>query len=297
MDVVEVAHRCYAGIYPENTVGAAEMATSGEHHPVPDMVEIDVQPCQGDAVVVFHDEDLRKRGERGLTDRSGVPWRTPCDTVLDAEVLESGERVPTLESVLSVIPPEVGVNIELKDVGTEEVQFRWGDSVSGDLGRALPPDERDERRRLWHDFVERVLRIASGAENDILLSSFFEGAIAAARSVDGSVPAAFLLYSGIRDGLEVVERYGLEAVHPPLDMVEGPFFNSRTHTDRTFADVDLVSEAEERGIAVNAWTVNTWYEADRMVDAGVDGIITNYPGLLRFTEDGPARHPDRGSSR
>ncbi len=39
-----------------------------------------------------------------------------------------------------------------------------------------------------------------------------------------------------------------------------------------------VAEAQALGLVVNAWTVNAPDELERMIDAGVDGIITDYPG-------------------
>ena len=46
-----------------------------------------------------------------------------------------------------------------------------------------------------------------------------------------------------------------------------------------FSDVtvELVQEAHELGLVVCAWTVNEIEDLENMVDAGVDGIITDYP--------------------
>ena len=40
---------------------------------------------------------------------------------------------------------------------------------------------------------------------------------------------------------------------------------------------ELVDEAKKLGLLVCAWTVNEIEDLERMVDAGVDGIITDYP--------------------
>ena len=46
-----------------------------------------------------------------------------------------------------------------------------------------------------------------------------------------------------------------------------------------FKDVtsELVDEAKKLGLLVCAWTVNEIEDLERMVDVGVDGIITDYP--------------------
>ena len=43
----------------------------------------------------------------------------------------------------------------------------------------------------------------------------------------------------------------------------------------------LVADAHARGLAVLAWTVNEPADMERLIDMGVDGIITDYPDRLR----------------
>ena len=47
-----------------------------------------------------------------------------------------------------------------------------------------------------------------------------------------------------------------------------------------FKDVtsDLVEEAHELGLLVSTWTVNEPTDLERVIDAGVDSIVTDYPG-------------------
>ena len=46
-------------------------------------------------------------------------------------------------------------------------------------------------------------------------------------------------------------------------------------------DAAQVKEAHDLGISVIVWTVNEAAEMARFIDIGVDGIITDYPDLLR----------------
>jgi glycerophosphoryl diester phosphodiesterase len=276
-DVMEIAHRSYAGVYPENTVLAAEKASNGDEHDQPDMIEIDVQPCKGEGIAVFHDEKLGKRGELGLTGKEGVTWKKECEEVFDAEVLDSGEKIPRLEEFLKAVPEEVSVNIELKDVDSEEVEFRWeeGDLL---LGEKLDSETLERNRLIWKPFVEKVLEVAERFENEILISSFFEGAIAATSEVDPGIDTAFLFWNSIEEGLEVVEKYDCEALHPPVDMISrSAYFNQKTYTQGGFNDRDLVEWAHSRGKKVNVWTIENWHQAREMKEADVDGLITNYP--------------------
>ena len=146
-DTLLIAHRGFAGIYPENTLAAME----GSSKEGSDMIEIDVQPCADDTVVVFH--DLRLDGK---TDEEGIVTETDCETVLSAEVLDSGETIPTLEEAMDVIPASVAVNIELKYSGRADE-----DTEASELSNRLLP------------LVERTRKIALEQNNAILISSFF----------------------------------------------------------------------------------------------------------------------------
>lgn len=278
-DVALIAHRGFAGENPENTVAAVQAATAAPEDTRPartggrraDCVEIDVVPTADGDVVVFHDDELAGRGDdgdRGLTDAAGIVWETASETVTGAEVLDSGETVPLLVDVLDAVPVDVGVNIELKNPGRRSRSFRPGEK--------LPRDALDDRKAVWRPFVEHVLDIVDGSDNDVLFSSFHEAALATVHELS-AYPIAPLLTDSIADGLTLAREYDAAAVHPPIEMIRGtPFFEASR-----FADIDLVATTHEAGRDVNVWTVKTWYEADRLSAAGVDGLIADYSTLLR----------------
>ena len=268
-DVTVIAHRGFAGRYPENTVAAVEAAANGgTGHAPADMVEIDVIPTADGTPVVFHDDTLGGRPDGGLTDRSGVVWETDTGTVTGAKVLGTDETVPTLTEVLDAVPASVGVNVELKNPGSDELAF----------GTALSDDALAAQEDVWRPFTERVLDVVGEYANDVLVSSFYEAALSTVRERDPSVPLAALAVSDARTGLDIARRYDCDAIHVALDAVPGtPFFDDGSH-----AVDDLVAVAHEEGRELNTYTVETWYQARQLVAAGVDGIIADYPGLLGF---------------
>jgi glycerophosphoryl diester phosphodiesterase len=265
-----IAHRGFAGQYPENTVGAFERAAECDGAP---MIELDIVPTADGRVVVFHDSKLSGRdgGEEGLTDADGYVWEHTWEELKDVEVLESGETIPTLERSFEAIPDDVGVNVEFKNPGTTDVRF--AENLSGETLEA--------QKEKWRPMTERALDVASNFENDVLVSSFYEAALATVRDVDPDVPVAFLFWDSIEEGLEITREYDCEAVHPPYDMIRGaPFFNDGYSVDAgSFEDIDLVEVAHGEGRAVNTWTVGTWYQAEQLAAAGVDGVIADYPNL------------------
>ncbi|ADD05135.1 glycerophosphodiester phosphodiesterase [Natrialba magadii ATCC 43099] len=277
-DPALIAHRGYAGVAPENTVGAAVAAASREDTT---MIELDVQPAACGTPVVIHDERLegdpsRSRAGRPLTDATGLVWETALADIQSASVLGTDETVPTLADVLAAVPDSVGVNVELKHCGASDLRF----------AELLGPDERAERRALWTPFVERVVADCDAFGGEILFSSFCEGALAAAREVGPEYDRAVLVWDALESGLELARRYDCEAIHPPRNAIAGLPLAGTEYAgfDSEAPAIDIVETAHEEGRAVNVWTVETWVQYDQLAAAGVDGIIVEYPGLRRGSD-------------
>ena len=134
----------------------------------------------------------------------------------------------------------------------------------------------------WRPFVERVLDVVEGAGNDLLFSSFCEGALVAVRELS-SLPVAPLVAESIADGLAIAREHDAAAIHPPIDAIRGtPFFDAERFADGgETSGPGLLSAAHDAGREVNVWTVETWYQADRLAAAGVDGLVAAYSTLLR----------------
>ncbi|GAB3671172.1 glycerophosphodiester phosphodiesterase [Halopiger thermotolerans] len=266
-----IAHRGYAGVAPENTVGAAVRAADRDETT---MIEIDVQPAACGTPVVVHDERLegtRLRDGRPLTDAEGFVWEMPLEGVRDARVLGTDETVPTLAALLEAVPEAVGVNVELKNPGATDLRF----------GETLAPDERDARRAVWAPFVERVVAECRAFDGDLLFSSFCEGALAALREAAPEYAAAPLIWDDLEAGLTIADRYDCEAIHPPRNAVAGVPLATTVYAGLPAAEpaIDVLERAHADGRAVNVWTVETWGQFEQLAAAGVDGIIADYPGF------------------
>lgn len=204
--------------------------------------------------MVFHDDGLSEREEGGLTDVEGLVWETDPSTVTSAEVLESGQTIPTFEALMDAVPPEVGINIELKNRGSEDLEFAID----------LAGDGLEAQKDLWRPFVRDVLDIASIYENDVLVISFYEAALAVTRELAPDVPIGVLPWDSIEFAVDIAREYDCEAIHPPYDMVQGtPFFDDGVYVDEpNYSDIDLLDVAHEEGRKVNVYTLTTWYQAE-----------------------------------
>lgn len=106
-----IAHRGFSGAAPENTMAAFKkaMATGA------DMVELDVHLSRDGEVVVTHDDTLNR-----CTNGSGLV--SDC-TLKELKGFDAGswfgeefrgEKIPTLEEVLTLIKGKILLNIEIK---------------------------------------------------------------------------------------------------------------------------------------------------------------------------------------
>lgn len=284
-----IAHRGFAGVYPENTVAAVERAVAkgpvgsggslagsdglpGSPDGSPggaEMVEIDVMPTATGEFVVFHDTRPDRLTDAPPTLAEQYIWELSYDQLADLEVLASGESIPLLADVLDAIPPDVAINVEFKNPGSAAVR----------IGQHLDAAAFERHETLWRSFAAEVGAILSATPHDILVSSFHEPAIAAVRSVEPDLPVAFVFHDSLEGGFEVAHRYDCEAIHPPMEMIAGTaLFDADTYDP----GVDIVARAHAKGRAVNAWTVENWHQASQLRQAGVDGIIADYPGVLSY---------------
>ena len=115
-----------------------------------------------------------------------------------------------------------------------------------------------------------ALAAARRADNEVLFSSFHPEALAALRDRDPSADRALLVADGTPErAVGAATELGCVAVHPPIDPA----------TEST-----IVEAAHEAGLAVNAWTATDREDAERLVAAGVDGIIADRWDLLSNAE-------------
>jgi len=110
----KIAHR--GGFYdnikiPENSLSAFEIAASKGY-----AIELDVQLLAGGGVAVFHHPTLDM--ER-LLNKKGEDLRIfTAEQLKDCKLIGSGEPVPTLEQVLTLINKRVPIFIEIKTKGS-----------------------------------------------------------------------------------------------------------------------------------------------------------------------------------
>jgi glycerophosphoryl diester phosphodiesterase len=173
-----------------------------------------------------------------------------------------GERVPTLAHLLAMVAsseaPFLRLNIETK--------------IS-----PLTPDRTAGPQAM----VEAVLRATEqhGMRRRISLQSFDWRTLAIMRRLAPDVPTIHLTARQAwldnidprwNDGLKLAEHGSIpRMIKAAGGRAWSPYFGDLVEAD--------LREAHALGLAVIVWTVNEPHDIARMLDMGVDGLITDYP--------------------
>ncbi|MFT5683021.1 MAG: glycerophosphoryl diester phosphodiesterase [Myxococcota bacterium] len=239
--VTVMGHRGARAVAPENTAAGFEVCANLS---VP--FELDTTLCGSGELVVIHDDTLER-----TTTGSGVVSETPLAMLsgLDAGAFFSadfsGEPIPTLDRALD-FADRVIVNIEVKAGPGTEAEPLAAAVVSLIESRGLVD------RVIVTSFNPFVLEQVRLKNPDIYRGQIY----GTFRGSDLGLLSRILLKN---------LAFNRKAV-PDLLMVESAMVSRR-----------YTRKMHRRGYRIFTWTVNEPDEIRRVVEAGVDGIITDDP--------------------
>ena len=247
-------HRGAAGLAPENTLPSFALALSLGA----DILELDVHASRDGVILVLHDATLERTTNGGGAVRD-QPWAALRSLDAGHQFSRDGRdfpyrgqgvRIPTLESVLKLFPL-ARCNIEVK--------------------QQEPP--------IVGAVVEVVRRL--GAEGRVLLTAEHDDIMQDIRRQGGSIATGFSA-TEVADFIRHLRTEPSGAYEPPGRALQIP---------ARFGDVELVTRdsvlaAHRYGIEMHVWTVNQHEEMVRLLALGVDGIMSDLPGLARVVVDG-----------
>jgi glycerophosphoryl diester phosphodiesterase len=176
------------------------------------------------------------------------------------------QKIPKLSELLKLtsdnIVEDLLINLEIKSTPIE---------------KNLTP-EPDEMVKIIIDEVSR-----SNLEDRIIYSSFDWRVLREIKERDSKIPRAYLT-SGARG--KIYDKSPWLDFTPLHNGVELPELikalgGSAWHPNYKDVNKELVQISHDKGLPVNVWTVNRESDMLRMIDYGVDGIMTDYPLKLK----------------
>jgi glycerophosphoryl diester phosphodiesterase len=248
---LRIGHRGAAALAPENTIAAFRVAVDLGV----DLVELDVLDLRHGPLVVAHSHDLEEVSHGGATGS--------LRSLSLADLRHVAPHVPTLEETLEFFATEattVGIQLDLK------LQVRL-DELTAAVDRA----------GLAHRTVVSSTHARSLREITRLAPEIRVG----------------ITYPHDRFGVSRRPRtwplvgMGLSALRASVP-ARLPGFVRRAGADAVMLQHRLVTpaavaRAHELGVPILTWTVDDPDDLARVVAAGVDGVITNDPGIFVAT--------------
>ncbi len=239
------AHRGGALLWPENSLLAFENALALGV----DFLEGDVHLTADGEVVVLHDPTL----ERTTTGRGAVRDARRAELaglrLRGRDAAPTAEPIPTLVQLLELLgPSRARLLLEIK--------------VDADRQRYPGIEEKVLALVRRHGLGERVVIMALEPET-----------LKRVRALDGSIATALLVGRG---QVERERVWPAEFVRRAKTL--GALYLGINHR---LVDADVMAAARTAGIRVAVWTVNEAADLRRVIDLGVDVVITDRPDLAR----------------
>lgn len=241
-----IAHRGGGGLMPENTLAAFLQA---EQIWAADMIELDVRASADGHCVVIHDAtvDRTTNGTGNVADMTldelqslDAGYRFTTDGGRTYPQRGKGIRIPTIEEVLAALP-SMRITAESK-VATAQLPLFRAVAEYRATDRVVAAGERNAYRTMFRSFT--------GAKS---------------ASLEEAMP--FFVMHRVH-----LARLG----RVPADVVQ----TCEVYKGRRILSARLVRDFHARGVLVHVWTVNEEADMERLLDWGVDGLVTDRPDRL-----------------
>lgn len=281
-------HRGARGLAPENTLAAFRAALALGVS----TLETDLAITKDNVVVISHDPLLNPDLVRGADGKWIASPGPPIRTLTLAELKQydigrlnptsryaqqfpeqkpvDGERFPTLAEFFAMVGPDVRFNIEIKTDPTK-------------------PELTADPATFAQLAIDAIR--AANAQTRTTLQSFDWRALLEVRRLAPDIPTSCLTIES--SGMDTMGRAGAQpspwlagfdlAAYggsvPRLAQQAGcsvwsPFWRNVT--------AENIKEAQGLGLKVIPWTVNVPGEMARLIDLGVDGLISDYPDRAKL---------------
>ena len=283
------AHRGGRALFPENTLQSfANALTMGVN-----TLELDIGVTSDQAIVVSHERglnpDLARGPDGAYVAPPGIPFvqlrledvkkydvgQIRPDSKYAAQFPDQhpvpGTRIPTLKELFALV----------RKSGNREVRFNIETKIDPNHPQESPDPEH---------FVTLLLDLLQAEKftDSVMVQSFDWRTLQLVQKMNPAIPTVYLtLQSGNGATVFLDKASNWTAGFNPVDhggslpraikaaggAIWSPYFGDVTAA--------LISESHSLGIPVVVWTVNKPADITRMIDMGVDGVISDHPDILR----------------
>ena len=206
-----------------------------------DAIELDVHLSADDRVIVCHDDKIDR-----TTNGSGYIREMTLDQLKRYDAGSwfgekyEGERLPLLEEVLDLIPSHIMINIEIKNT-------------------TMTYDGIEQK---VYDILVNKHRV-----NQVVISSFNHQSLYEIKELDNNIKIGLLYSHKFVSDEEYVKLFGDRKVYS-------------MHPSHKILNKHVITNLRDEKLEVYPYTINDETLATKLVESGVTGLITDFPGKM-----------------
>lgn len=260
-----IAHRGARSVAPENTLAAARKAVEMGA----DMWELDVSVTADGELFLMHDDTLNRTCNVEEVFPNRKPWNVKDFTLAEIRQLDCGQWFNVKDPFKQIEAGKVPVEDQQAYKGEkaptlrEALEFTKANNWAVNIGIKQQPDEATARLA-----VEKTVTLAAELGMDdgqqIVISSFEHAYLKHVREINSQIPVQVLTSEIILNLEQYLAGYGTRYINPKSSVWS----------------YQQIKELSAAGIAFNVWTVNDELVMKALINANVNGIITDFPQLL-----------------
>ncbi len=206
-----------------------------------DGIELDVHLTKDDELVIIHDELVDR-----TTDSTGYILDKTIDEIKEINANYIFDNLDEIHRIPTL--DEYFEYIQDKDIITN-IEIKTNLIYYKDIEEKV---------------INKIKRY--NLSNRIILSSFNHTSVILSKNIDKDIECGFLVESrGLKNCGYYTKKLGMEYYHPDI----------KTLTKA------VVDECKSLDVGINTWTVNTMKDLLNCINWEVDGIITNYPNIVK----------------
>ncbi len=260
-----IAHRGARSLAPENTLAAARKAFEIGA----DMWELDVSVSKDGQLFIMHDDTLDRtcNVEEIFPDRQ--PWNNYDFTLEEIRRLDCGSWFNVKDPFKQIRAGNVSVEDQKSYVGEkaptlrEALEYTKGNNWTVNIEIKEQPDALTGKLAV-EKTVALVQELGMDDGRQVVISSFAHSYLAQVQGLTRNIPIQLLTEDVIRNLEEYLAEFDTRYVNP-----EGSVWSHKQ-----------LKEMSDSGVRFNVWTVNDASEMKGLIQANVNGIITDFPQVL-----------------
>ncbi|MCM3651938.1 glycerophosphodiester phosphodiesterase [Metabacillus litoralis] len=239
--ILVVAHRGASGYAPENTMVAFKKALELKA----DFIELDVQMTKDNVLVVIHDSNVaRTTNGTGEVREFSYKELKMLDTGLWFNRKFSGQRIPTLQEVITEFRGKMGLLIEIKNPDLYP-------TIAESLASELKKNNLDCPRN-----------------DEVIVQSFDFELLQRFHQIVPNVPLGLLV------------KYRVHGISN-VQLREWSSLVRYINPNKALITKGLVKRIHSYKLKVIPYTVRDKKSIKGLIDAKVDGVVTDYPDYLK----------------